>query len=137
MGTAVVTSVRDTWPRARRLGLAVLLLLVLARSGVFVLWPSAHFDADQAVTGLMAKHLAEGRAFPVFAYAQQYLLAIEPWLAAPLFRWFGPTVPVLKTIPLLFNVATVALLFIALTGPDALRPAGASSPRYPSRCPAH
>ena len=36
--------------------------------------PGVRFDADQAIVGLMAKHISEGRAFPVFFYGQSYLL---------------------------------------------------------------
>ena len=42
------------------------LLLVLFRSLVFMIWPQSYFDSDQAIHGLMAKHISEGRAFPVF-----------------------------------------------------------------------
>src|SRR5580765_2058024 len=76
--------------------LAILLLVVLGRSAILVFWPGAHFDSDQAVTGLMAKHLAELRAFPVFWYGQTYLLGVEAWLAAPLMAVFGATVIALK-----------------------------------------
>ena len=31
------------------------------------------FDSDQAIVGLMAKHLSELRAFPVFFYGQTYM----------------------------------------------------------------
>ena len=40
--------------------LAILLLVVLGRSAVFVLAPEACFDADQAIVGLMAKHTSVG-----------------------------------------------------------------------------
>src|SRR6185295_17145002 len=68
--------------RTRPLVLAIAGLVVL-RSLVFVCWPASHFDSDQAVTGLMAKHLSELRAFPVFWYGQTYMLGVEAWLAAP------------------------------------------------------
>ena len=45
--------------------IATLSALVIARSLVFTLFEQAHFDSDQAIVGLMAKHLSEGRAFPV------------------------------------------------------------------------
>ena len=52
---------REHWIAA-----AVLVLLVVLRSIVFVFWEQSFFDSDQAITGLMAKHLIESRAFPVF-----------------------------------------------------------------------
>src|SRR5258706_9618200 len=99
----------------RRLALAALAALVIARSTVFVFWPAAQFDADQAVTGLMAKHLAELRAFPVFWYGQTYMLGVEAWLAAPLMALFGASVTVLKLPLLAMNVAIALLLFRGLT----------------------
>jgi hypothetical protein len=44
--------------RERWLVAVGLVLLVLARSAVFVLWEHSDFDSDQAITGLMAKHLS-------------------------------------------------------------------------------
>jgi hypothetical protein len=89
--------------------------LVIARSAVFVFWPAAHFDSDQAVVGLMAKHLSELRAFPVFLYGQTYMLGVEAWTAAPLMAIAGPTVTALK-LPLLgMNVAIAVLLFRGFT----------------------
>jgi hypothetical protein len=95
--------------------LAILLLVVLGRSVVFVFWPAAQFDSDQAVTGLMAKHLSELRAFPVFWYGQTYMLGVEAWLAAPLMAVFGASVTALKLPLLAMNVAIALLLFRGLT----------------------
>lgn len=102
----------------------VLAVLTVARSAVFVFWPASHFDADQAVTGLMAKHLAELRAFPVFWYGQTYMLGVEAWLAAPLMALAGATVTALKLPILAMNVTIAWLLFRGLTrdtGLDAVR----------------
>jgi hypothetical protein len=85
--------------------------LVVARSAVFVFWPQSHFDSDQAVIGLMAKHLSEFRAFPVFWYGQTYMLGVESWLAVPFFWILGPTVTALKLPLLLINIAVAILLF--------------------------
>src|SRR5262249_16585707 len=89
-------------------------LLVVARSAVFVVAPGSHFDSDQAVTGLMAKHLSELRAFPVFWYGQTYLLGVEAWLAAPVMAVLGATVTALKLPLLAINVAVALLLFGSL-----------------------
>jgi hypothetical protein len=107
----------------RRLVIALLTLVVIARSAVFVFWPQSHFDSDQAVTGLMAKHLSELRAFPVFWYGQSYMLAVEAWLAAPLFRLAGPSVTTLKLPLLAMNIAIVLLLVRHFERDSGLRPA--------------
>ncbi|PYR78075.1 MAG: hypothetical protein DMF86_06830 [Acidobacteria bacterium] len=62
----------DTRSRERWIVAALVVGLVLWRSAVFVFWPDGYFDSDQAVTGLMAKHLSHFRAFPVFWYGQSY-----------------------------------------------------------------
>jgi hypothetical protein len=105
----------------RRLGItAALAVLVVARSLVFVFWPASQFDSDQAVTGLMAKHLAELRAFPVFWYGQTYMLGVEAWLAAPVMAVLGATVTALKLPLLAMNVAIAVLLFRGLTRDEGL-----------------
>ncbi len=83
--------------------------LVLARAVPFMA-AGVRFDADQAVVGLMAKHISEGRAFPVFFYGQSYLLAVEAYLAAPVMWLVGPTEVALKLPLLVMNVGTVLLL---------------------------
>src|SRR5581483_12264103 len=89
----------------RRVILAGLVLATILRSAVFVFAGTSHFDADQAVTGLMAKHLSELRAFPVYWYGQTYMLGVEAWLAAPLMALLGPTITALKLPLLAINVA--------------------------------
>ena len=103
--------------------LAAVVILVIARSFAFVWWPDVHFDADQAVTGLMARHLIEGRALPVFQYAQEYVLVLESWLAAPVMAIWPGSIAALRSVPVAINVATAALLF--LTTAALLRPKGA------------
>jgi hypothetical protein len=98
-------------PVPRRIILAILLLVVLGRSAVFILVPESYFDSDQAIVGLMAKHLAELRAFPVFLYGQTYMLGVEAWLAAPLFAVFGVSATVLK-LPLLAMNLVIAVLLV-------------------------
>lgn len=90
---------------------ASVVTIVLARAAVFLLSPEAYFDSDQATVGLMAKHLSELRAFPVFLYGQTYMLGVEAWLAAPLFVLFGPSATALK-LPLLAMNIVIALLLV-------------------------
>ncbi|MSO55724.1 MAG: hypothetical protein EXQ55_02205 [Acidobacteria bacterium] len=102
--------------------LAIALALVGARSIVWVFFEQSHFDSDQAIVGLMAKHLAEGRAFPLFFYGQHYMLAVESWLAAPVFRVAGASIAALK-LPLLgLNLVTCALLLWVLVRKMGLAP---------------
>ena len=85
-------------------------VLVLARSAVWVFWEQSHFDSDQAVWGLMAKHVAELRAFPLVFYGQHYMMAVESWITAPVFKVFGASVTTLKLPLVAINIVVAALL---------------------------
>jgi hypothetical protein len=104
------------------LALATAALLVLARSFVFVAFTQAEFDADQAIMGLMAKHISEGRAFPVFVYGFDYILVVEAWLAAPIFLVLGPSVTALKLPLLAVNLAAALLLVRLVASETGIRP---------------
>jgi hypothetical protein len=84
--------------------------LVVFRAFVWVWYPHADFDSDQGIVGLMAKHLAEGRAFPLFYYGQPYLLGVEAWIAAPVFLVAGATPFTLKATILGLNILVAWLL---------------------------
>lgn len=107
---APIGRARASEVRPRRMVFGAVALMTVARSAVFVFWEAAHFDSNQAVIGLMAKHLAELRAFPVFMYGQNYQLAVEAWLAAPVFLVSGASVAALKLPLLAINVAVAFLL---------------------------
>ena len=119
-------------PSDSRAELAVVLLLsaalVVARSLVYAVYEHADFDSDQAIVGLMAKHLSEGRAFPLFFYGQTFMLGVEAWLMAPVFWIMGPTVAALKTSLIVTNVLLVWLIVVGLVRWGGLRPAWALVP---------
>jgi hypothetical protein len=108
-----------------RKSLALAVLLVAVRAAPWVLWEQAHFDSDQAIGGLMAKHLSELRAFPLVHYGQYYMLGVDTWLAAPLFRLFGPSVTMLKLPLVAINIAVVVLLMTILRRDAGLTPVSA------------
>ncbi len=97
-------------------------LLVLIRSAVFIVYPQSSFDSDQAIVGLMAKHLLEGRAFPLFYYGQTYMLGVDAWVAVPFFLIAGPTVGALHTAIMAVNLAVAAVLIVCLVRWCQLRP---------------
>jgi hypothetical protein len=105
-----------------RTALAVGWTMVIARSLVYAIFEHAHFDSDQAIVGLMAKHLSEGRAFPLFFYGQSYMLAVESWWAVPFFWIDGATVAALRASLIATNLAVVTLLIIGLYRWGGLRP---------------
>lgn len=84
----------------------------------------------------MAKHLSEGRAFPVFMYGQSYILGVQSWMAAPVFLLVGVSVPALKLPLLVINVAVATLLVRLLEREVGLRPALAAVAAAPFILPA-
>ncbi len=108
---------RELW-----LAIAVAWALIFARSFVYLAYEQSFFDSDQAVIGLMAKHLSEGRAFPLFMYGQTYMLAVESWLAVPIFWIAGPTVAALRFSLILTNCAVATLLIVGFWKWAGLRP---------------
>ena len=96
------------WRSRRDWTLAVALCLGLLglRSWFYLAWEESFFSSDQAIIGLMAKHLAEGRAWPLFYYGQEYLLAVEAWFAAPMFVVLGSSVATLRLMVIVLNAIT-------------------------------
>jgi hypothetical protein len=118
----------DPWRRERVLVVGVVMALVFFRCFVLVFFEGSSFDSDQALIGLMAKHLVEGRAFPVFTYGQPYMLGVEAWMAAPFFLVGGTTVTMLKLPLLLVNLAVGVILVLLAERELRLRPALALVP---------
>jgi hypothetical protein len=73
------------------------------------------FDSDQAVIGLMAKHLSEFRAFPLFFYGQHYMLGVQAWTAVPFFWLGGPTMTMLRVPVEIWNFGIVIGFMVVLT----------------------
>jgi hypothetical protein len=114
------TTLDDRGRRQLRLCIAAGVLLVLLRSITFLVWERT-FDSDQAIVGLMAKHLSEFRTFPLFFYGQNYMLGVQSWIAVPFFWLGGPTVAMVR-LPLVLINAGVATAFIVLFTRLGLRP---------------
>jgi hypothetical protein len=114
---------RHRWVSEPRLAYAGVIAAVLLRSVVFLCWEQSRFDSDEATMGLMAKHLSELRAFPVFFYGQHYILGVQAWMAAPVFAVVGPSVAALKLPLVAVNIAVAVLFLRILTSEVGLRPA--------------
>lgn len=98
-------------------------LLVLVRAAVFIVRGYVDFDSDQAIMGLMAKHLSELRTFPLFYYGQNYLLGTQSWIIAPLFWIARPSIGVQKIPLVILNVVTAVVLIRLIISHLHLRPA--------------
>jgi hypothetical protein len=78
-------------------------------------------NSDEALVGLMAKHVAEGRGFPLFLYSLPHILGITSWVAAPFIALGGTTVAMLKLPLVLVNVGIAWLLVDRLQRDTRLR----------------
>ena len=79
-------------------------LLLLART---------HVHSDEAVIGLMAKHVSEGRYFPFYMYGQAYDAgaAWEAYLAALPFKLFGVGAIPLKSCLVILSLVCLVLFY--------------------------
>jgi 4-amino-4-deoxy-L-arabinose transferase-like glycosyltransferase len=78
----------------------------------FVVWLSAYGvpEADEAVGGLMAKHVLDGD-LSTFYWGQAYGGPLETWLAAPVVAIFGETWVGLRLIPVMLCALTAITIW--------------------------
>lgn len=79
----------------------------------FHLLIASHFviDADEAIVGLMGKHILEGRGIPTFYYGQHYMGSLEALLSAAAFGIFGVSCIALKMVPLFVSLLLIPLFY--------------------------
>src|SRR6266478_1276924 len=83
----------------RRHAFFIALLVAVAAARFAILFASqTHVHSDEAIIGLMGKHILEGRHFPFYMYGQPYNAgaAWEAYLASVAFALFGVGVVPLK-----------------------------------------
>jgi 4-amino-4-deoxy-L-arabinose transferase-like glycosyltransferase len=92
---------------------AVLLAAGALRAGVLCTGQAA-LRSDEAVVGLMAKHIVTRGETPIFLYGQVYGggHAVVAWIAAPLVALFGPSPVVLTGISAFFSLGCIALVWL-------------------------
>lgn len=77
------------WAHAPAVAAGGLLLLGLALRLIGAWWYRHSTNPDYGIVALMARHMAEGRSFPVFFYGQAYMGSLEPAFSALLCRIMG------------------------------------------------
>ncbi len=85
-------------------GLLIALTLILAlipRLALLHFRGFEIFHADQAVIGLMAHHILQGK-FMIYFYGQGYMGSLEAFMAAPIFLILGMNIFSLQLAPLIF-----------------------------------
>ncbi len=90
------------------LPLAALLLLGLGVRLAIIFSPLGELDGDEAVVGLMARHIAFLGERPVFYYGQPYLGSLEAFSSAPLFVLFDSSTLGLKLVPTAYSLGFLA-----------------------------
>jgi Dolichyl-phosphate-mannose-protein mannosyltransferase len=91
------------------IGLTICLLLGLALRLAIIAGPLGEIDGDEAVVGLMARHIAFLGERPVFYWGQPYLGSLEAFTAAPLFRLFDSSTLLLKLVPTAYGLGFLGL----------------------------
>ena len=98
----------------RRYALFVGLLVLFAAARFAILLTSqTHVHSDEAIIGLMGKHILEGRYFPFYMYGQPYNAgaAWEAYLAAVAFAIFGVGVVPLKGCIVVLSLVILFLFY--------------------------
>ncbi len=108
---------KTAWKHHTRLYEYGLLTLVIAASLLRIAlisnnWPV--LTSDEAMSGLMAKHIAAQGAHPIFYYGQYYTGALEAYIGAIFFDVFGPSAFALRA-GLIFFFAFFLLIMFYLT----------------------
>jgi hypothetical protein len=98
----------------RRHAFLIGLLVVVAAARFVILFASqTHVHSDEAIIGLMGKHILEGRHFPFYMYGQPYNAgaAWEAYLAAVAFALFGVGVVPLKGCMVILSLLCLFLFY--------------------------
>lgn len=90
-----------------------LLIIVAAARFAILLTSQTHVHSDEAIIGLMGKHILEGRYFPFYMYGQPYNAgaAWEAYLAAIGFACFGVSVISLKSCIVVLSLICLFLFY--------------------------
>lgn len=115
---------RPYWNRADLLAMATWVLGIGIR--IWTTWAGRCLsEPDPGVVGLMARHMAEWKEFPVFFYGQAYMGSLEPMASALMVRLLGSTGFAVGLGTTLF--AALALFFLWRWARDAAGPWGGFS----------
>src|SRR6266567_6317100 len=105
---------RDNRSLMRRHAFFIAVFIIVAASWLAILLTSqTHVHSDEAIIGLMGKHIVEGRYFPFYMYGQPYNAgaAWEAYLTAIAFALFGVSVIALKGCIVVLSLLCVFLFY--------------------------
>lgn len=112
---------KDNSPCRKKFNLpqTALLLLIILFSGFVIRNYSLNnneliLEGDEAIVGLMAKHITQGKSNPVFVYGQDYMGSLEAYTAAVVFLVNGYSVKSLKYAPFVFSMLLIIAIFFLI-----------------------
>lgn len=99
-----------TTPRSLWLALFIVLLVAVFARGLLLTSNSVSFHADEAVVGLMARHILEGE-HPTFFYGQAYMGSLDAWLIAGGLALLGDSVLSIRIVQSILYLGVVSASF--------------------------
>jgi len=110
----------QTWTRHRLTRLDALLAVALFLCAVAARLPLIQrgetlLHSDEAIVGLMAQDIAEGRSLPIFFYGQRYMGALEAYVIAAISFVVTDPITALRLGPTLFFAALVVVQYLMLS----------------------
>ena len=107
---------------------SILIGTALVRFAILFL-SQTHVTSDEAITGLMTKHISEGRYFPFYPYGIAYNASQvwEAYLAVVPFWLFGVGVVALKIPTVILSLVCLALFYMTTTHLYSVRVATVAS----------
>ncbi len=86
----------------------IILLAVAVLWKAWILWMnSVPFNGDEAIVGLMARHILYAGERPTFFYGQAYMGSLDAYLVAAGFGLFGPQIWVIRLVQVLLYLGTL------------------------------
>ena len=90
----------------------IFLIAIASVARIYGAWCYRYnFDPDSGVVYLMAKHMVEGKTFPIFFYGQSYMGSLEPATSALLGLLFGISGFVFNLGTVIWGVAFLPLVY--------------------------
>ncbi len=83
-------------------------LVALALRAWLITTDAFEFVSDEAVVGLMARHINQGKPIPVFYYGQHYIASLDALFVAAGFRLLGESVDTIRIVQLILYLVGLA-----------------------------
>ncbi|MEX0596455.1 MAG: hypothetical protein WD512_08125, partial [Candidatus Paceibacterota bacterium] len=103
----LITIIKQDW-----LYLSLILLIALILRLDLLVASNFAIESDEAIVGLMAKHITEGHPWPIFYYGQHYMGSLEPILISFLSLFIGLENYTLKIVPLIFSLSLILITYL-------------------------